>query len=136
MRIHSDVLTAADLRDALRVTGLAARGVYLDDQRPVCEHGSRKRARRIDFYLIADAGHGRRLTNSGNHGAGHDKAATWHEWGALIGELFYRDPNALIDYYGDARGFEATAVRAHVNPPDEARTIDEWRTMFVCEVAR
>jgi hypothetical protein len=133
MKLHSDVLTVADLHDALRVTGLSARGVYLDDSRPISEGRSRKRARRITFYLVADSGHGRRWANSGSHGAGHDKAATWHEWGALLGELFHRDPEAVTDYYSGASDFEASAVRPHATPPDEKRTVQEWRTMFVRE---
>lgn len=132
MKFHTSVLTEHGLQDVLRVTGLAARGVYLDTERGGT-HRSRSRARRIDFYLIATPGHGRRWANTGNHGAGRDKAATWHEWGAFIGELFHRDPNAVIDYYDDARGFESKAVREYASPPDEARTIDEWRTMFVRE---
>jgi hypothetical protein len=130
VKIHSDKLTITDLHDALRVTGLAARGVWFDTERPMCEGRSRSRARRITFYLVADDGHGRRWANSGAHGAGHDKAATWHEWGALLGELFSRDPDAVTDYYKSARDFEAKAVRTHTNPPDDARTVDEWRTMF------
>jgi hypothetical protein len=65
MHVHTDRLTSADLREALHVTGLASRGVYFDYDRPICEHGSRKRARRIDFYLVATDGYGRRWTNSG-----------------------------------------------------------------------
>ena len=129
--MHTDNLTVADLYDALRVTGLAERGVFLDYERGVTEHRSRKRARRLDFYLVAEPGHGRRWSNSGNRGAGPEKAATWHEWGAFLGELFHRDPEASCDYYDDARDFEAKAVRPWMNPPDEARTLEDWRTMFV-----
>jgi hypothetical protein len=52
MQVHTDNLTLADLRDALRVTGLAARGVYLDSDRAVSAHRSRKRHHRLDFYLV------------------------------------------------------------------------------------
>jgi hypothetical protein len=74
MHVHTDRLTSADLREALRVTGLASRGVYLDCDREVSEHRSRKRARRIDFYLVATDGYGRRWTNSGQYGRGYNKA--------------------------------------------------------------
>jgi len=131
MKLHTDNLTEQDLRDALIATGLRARGVYFDSNRGMTTRRSRSRHHSITFYLVADPGHGRRWANSGNGGAGPRKAATWHEWGALLGELFHRDPDAIANEYNGARDFESKAVRPWMKPePDEARTLDEWRTMF------
>src|SRR4051794_23686558 len=129
MHVHTDHLIEGDLLDALRTTGLAARGVYLDADRGVSSHHSRSRHHRLTFYLVATDGYGRRWANSGTRGAGTDKAATWHEWGAFLAELFHRDPDAIMSYYDSARDFEVKAVRPYASPPDEARTLDEWRTM-------
>jgi hypothetical protein len=98
MHIHSDKLTTHDLIDALDETGLTGRGVDLDPER-FGIHGSRKRARRLDAYLVAQDGHGRRYGNTGTRGAGYDKAALYDEWGAFIAALFMRDPDALIGPY-------------------------------------
>jgi hypothetical protein len=132
MQVHTDNLRAGDIQAALRTTGLAARGVSTDDDRPVCEHGSRKRARRIDFYLVATDGHGRRWANSGQRGAGTDKAATWLEWGALIAELYHRDPDALVAYYGSASDFIAQTRRGlgNVKPERIPATVEEWRRLY------
>jgi hypothetical protein len=132
MQVHSDTLTHGDILDALRVTGLAARGVYIDTERAMQERRSRKRARRIDFYLVATDAHGRRWANSGTRGAGTDKAATWLEWGALIAELYHRDPSALVAYYGDAEGFIRGTRRGNgdVKPDDVPATVEAWRMLY------
>jgi predicted aminopeptidase len=119
MKIHTDTLRIADLQAALRETGLAGRGVYLDDERAPAERGSRKRARRIDFYLVATDGYGRRWANSGISGAGTDKAATYDEWGVFLAELFERDPEASANYYASRRDFEAQTERS----------VAEWRSL-------
>jgi hypothetical protein len=133
MHIHTDHLNKSDLRDALRATGLSARGVYFDFDRAMSVHGSRKRARRIDFYLVATEGHGRRWANSGNYGAGTDKAATWLEWGALIAELYHRDPGALVAYYGSPGDFIASTRRGNgdVKPESVPESVEAWRTLYV-----
>jgi hypothetical protein len=133
VHIHTDNLTAADLRDALRTTGLAARGVYFCDERPISTHGARSRHHRIDFYLVATDAHGRRWTNSGQRGAGTDTAATWLEWGALIAELYHRDPDALIAYYGTPEDFIRSTRRgpSNVKADDIPATVDAWRTLYV-----
>lgn len=132
MQVHTDHLTLGDLQDALNVTGLAARGVYLDTERGSSGHRSRRRHHRLDFYLVADDGHGRRWANSGKHGAGTDKAATWLEWGALIAELYHRDPDALVAYYGGADDFIAATRRGpgNVKPDEIPATVQAWRTLY------
>jgi hypothetical protein len=133
MQVHSDTLTHGDILDALRVTGLAARGVYIDTERAMQERRSRKRARRIDFYLVATDAHGRRWANSGTRGAGTDKAATWLEWGALIAELYHRDLDALVAYYGTPEDFIRSTRRgpSNVKADDIPATVDAWRTLYV-----
>lgn len=134
MKIHTDNLTSADLHGALQVTGLSARGVYLDWDRPVSVHGSRSRHHRLDFYLIADDSHGRRYCNSGNHGAGYNRAATYYEWGAFLGELFHRDPTAIVGPYSDPADFcdKAAAWQpSNVPGPEHCPdTVDTWRNLY------
>lgn len=85
MRIHSDILTADDLRTAAQVAG--------DDVRiSVAEHGSRKRARAFAFSLSGTSSRDRQWASD----TLPVKAATWDEWGMVIAELFRRDPDATI----------------------------------------
>jgi hypothetical protein len=142
MHLHSDVLRLSDVRQALRDTGLSARGVYLDWERDAVERGSRKRARRIDFWLTADDGHGRRFANSGTRGALEWRAPLYDEWGALLGELFSRDPRAVTDYYDGADDFLRMAkAHRHKSAPggDVKRecptSLDEWRNLYRREPA-
>lgn len=137
MHLHSDILTMRDVRTALREIGLSRRGVYLDWNRDECTRGSRKRARRLDFWLIADPGYGRRFANSGKYGASEDRAPLYDEWGALLGELFHRDPNAITDYYDGAEDFlHKAAEYRHRSAPggdvkrDAPTTLDEWRNLY------
>lgn len=137
MHLHTDTLTADDVRNALRDSGLVARGVYLDWERPMKTRGSRKRARRIDFWLIASSGRGRRFTNSGKHGAGTEYAPLYDEWGALLGELFHRDPRAITDYYDGAEDFvQKAAEYRHKSAPggnvkrDAPQSVDAWRHLY------
>lgn len=119
MLIYSDNLSAHELGDIFRATGLPAEGVYLELHGPM---GSRKRAARFVVKLSADAGSDRfgtrrRWANSGSWGAATphngfvgdplgDKAATFDEWGAFIAAIFERDPGAIVGQY---------------NSPDELR---------------
>lgn len=107
MRIHSDVLTPADLGSALRDTGLTVEGVYLD---AVETHGSRSRARRLDVKLCAKPRNGRRRQrNTGHHGAEFAwqdpiwVAATYDEYGRWLAELFDRDPHMIVAGWYDGR---------------------------------
>jgi hypothetical protein len=149
MHLHTDVLTASDLRAILRDTGLSARGVDFDSEAWPCEHGSRKRARRIDFKLVASPGYGRRYRNSGTRGAesglngywAEDRAPLYDEWGAFLGEIFHRDPSAVTERYDGAEDFEKTAAaHRHKSAPGgdvkrEAPTsVDEWRNLYRASV--
>jgi hypothetical protein len=140
MKLHTDILTYADLRDALRETGLSARCVSFDADAWPTEHGSRKRARRFDFKLTASTGYGRRYRNSGTHGAAtewaEDRAPLYDEWGAFLGEIFHRDPNAVTDSYNGAEEFlKLAAEYRHKSAGGDVKrdtptTLDEWRNLY------
>jgi hypothetical protein len=130
MHVHTNTLDVGDLADILRATGLAARGVYLDDERGgpngATSHRSRSHARRLTFYLVATPGYGRRWANSGHKGAGTDKAATYDEWGVFLAELFTRDPDAKAGHYVGAEGFQASN---EYPSRGSGRTIGEWQAL-------
>ena len=88
MRIHSDVLTIADVHRA--ASGLP--GVYVT----ASQHGSRARRRAFNVSL---EGNGHRK-NSGLYGAAEEFGATWDEWGVFIARLFDIDPEA---FWGTAK---------------------------------
>lgn len=83
MRIHTDKLSALDIYAAANFTA----GARVDE---VTEHGSRTRARAFRFYLLGSSSF---RPNQRDHGP-DDYAATWDEWGIVIGQLFARDPAA------------------------------------------
>jgi hypothetical protein len=145
MHLHTDVLRASDLRAILRETGLSARGVGFDPDAYPDEHGSRKRTRRIDFKLVASPGYGRRYRNSGTRGAesgdnGYwedNRAPLYDEWGAFLGEVFHRDPDAVTNYYDRAGDFvEKAAAYRHKSAPggdvkrDAPTSVDAWRNLY------
>lgn len=144
MHLHSDVLTQSDLRVILRETGLSARGVAFDHEAWPTEHGSRKRARRIDFKLVASPGYGRRYRNSGTRGAesgrngywAEDRAPLYDEWGAFIGEIFHRDPKAVTDFYSGAEEFVRLAADyRHKSAGGDVKrdvptSVEEWRNLY------
>lgn len=88
MRIHTDKLSALDIYAAANFDV----GVTVVD---LSEHGSRTRARAINFYLN---GTGRSGGQWGNY-RGTGQAATWDEWGLVIGHLYARDPAAHFGRY-------------------------------------
>lgn len=98
MRIHTDILTHADVVEAVRLAGIETapnvRTVRLTDA-GVRENGSRSRDHAFTLSLVGTSS---RLTNgSGRYGTTFpgQHAATWDEWGIVLGELFRRDPNAI-----------------------------------------
>lgn len=144
MHLHTDVLTRTDLREIMRATGLSARGVSFDADAWPTERGSRKRARRIDFKLVASPGYGRRYRNSGTRGAessangywADDRAPLYDEWGAFIGEVFHRDPDAVTDFYDGAAEFvERASDYRHKSAGGDVKreaptSIEEWRNLY------
>lgn len=107
MKLHSDKLTATDIRKALdkaRTKGRVTGGI---ECYTLEEQGSRTRANGFEIRLgstYQDGIHKRKtMDNSGNY------AATWHEWGWFIVELFELDDDLVFGRYKDYSGFhEAT----------------------------
>lgn len=137
MHLHTDTLEIEDLRQILIDTGLQARGVGFDWDRDVKRSGSRKRDHKITFYLVATPGHGRRFANTGNYGAGYERAALYDEWGAFLGEIFHREPTAIAGPYNGAEEFLDLAIRyrnAETAAGSDNRgapiEIDDWRNLY------
>ena len=83
MKIHSDILTADDVREAASKAGCTVpAGIGIG--------GSRSRKFRLEFWL---SGTGR---EGGQFGITRGRTATWDEWGIALAELFRRDPAARV----------------------------------------
>lgn len=130
MRIHSDIINRDHIQDALiaaKKKGHVSHHVLVD---LMSVHGSRKRKGAIEVQLGSDTsesfiapvvleyaedyGVERKVLNKikrrgTRQGKSYDDylraAATWHEYGHFIAELFAIDPNAIIGDYDDARVF-------------------------------
>lgn len=123
MHVHTDHLTADDMRSILRET-IGPRGVVFDPDRGGLVSGrSRSRHHRHTFYLVASDGFGRRWANSGFRGSSHRKAATYDEWGVFLAELFKRDPEAKAGPYSGADDF------GQARPYGSGRTVAEWQAL-------
>lgn len=77
MRIHSDVLTGTDLFDAARVADMSFETYG--------EGGSRSRKKAFNVLCSGNS--------TRNAMSNEFKAATWDQWGVLLGILFDKDPN-------------------------------------------
>lgn len=124
MKLHSNILTESDIRDALETAkqrGNIDRSVVFD----VLERkGSRKRSHGFEVHLEwlgnKVKGDGRRWTNSGNRGAdsyGNGRgtyAATYDEWGWLIAELFGKDEHMIFGHYEGMDNFDSRTKFAYV----------------------
>lgn len=116
MKIHSDILTSADI---YRATSDLS-GVYAE----AVTKGSRSRKAGIEFSLTGTSS---RRPNSGRSGAGDDYAATWDEWGIVLGRLFALDPNATCTYYKDADDFHfKTGARFHALTHEQQCKNHKW----------
>jgi hypothetical protein len=108
MRIHTDNLTADDLRDALDATGFSE-GVRLAE---CYAHRSRSRHHAFEVGLEALPGRDRNgkarrpRANGYDAGSSYTKGATYDEWGYWIAELFARDETLIFGPYRDADDFE------------------------------
>lgn len=100
MKIHSDTLTAADIRsfvpDGCYLAGFYHRG---DVWTSIAEEGSRSR----EFGFVV------RLSGSSKSVMQRlpDKAATWDEWGIFIAAIFDADPDAICGWYKSREDFIA-----------------------------
>lgn len=85
MRVHTN-LTTTEMRDVLRASGAPI------EYESVTRHRSKTHPRAFEVRLTGTGGR----TNSGHSGAGdiESPAATWDEWGAFFGALYYADPAA------------------------------------------
>lgn len=90
MRLHSDFIEADDVRKAARLAGVHFTRFGL--------HGSRKRAQAFDVILSG--------SSSRRQNGGDDYAATWDEWGSVLGYLFALDSRMVTPYYSDAADFD------------------------------
>jgi hypothetical protein len=89
MRIHTNRFHALDIYAAANFTA----GATVECVR---EHGSRTRLRAFDFYITGDSPY--------RHAFGKDTigayAASWDQWGLMLGQLFSIDPAAHTGRYG------------------------------------
>lgn len=132
MRIHSDIINSTMILPALQAAqakGHVSRTVEIDVNN---RHGSRKRAfatelqigssttesfisptvrKYLEGYGLEDktikAASRRRPRQGKSHFAGDHlaTAATWHEWGHFIAELFTVDPDAIVGRYNGVEDF-------------------------------
>jgi hypothetical protein len=115
MRIHSNILRASAVRDALDAEKKAGRIPEHVMFKSLQEHGSRATEYASEIQLEAGRrDHGRRAGNSGSYGAMRPEidgyAATYDEWGWLLAALFRLDPKMIVGtpkspVYADVESF-------------------------------
>lgn len=120
MRIHTDILTHADIVSAVRAAGIETapnvRTVRLSVE-GVKHHRSRSRAR---AFAVKLHGSSSRQTQDG---AG--PAASYDEWGIFLAALFAIDPEAIAGPYDGAEFFHwTTANRFHSMTARDLRDLD------------
>jgi hypothetical protein len=82
MRLHTNVLTAADVYAAIKLIP----GAHAE----VETHKSRSHLRRLDMRLTGWPAKGRRMAQGRN-----DHALTWDEWGVILAALYVADPHMV-----------------------------------------
>jgi hypothetical protein len=119
MRIHTDILTADDVRACRPINT----GLGFDRLEP---RGSRSHRGAYDVHLAAVDNHGRdawekkRRPNTGiGWESSYPYAATWGEWGLFLAALFELDPVAYAgpyrgrdDFHAQTRGVFRASVSA------------------------
>ena len=99
MKIHTDLLTEADVHAAVRSHGM--KGVYAEVQTVGARSAKRGR-------LVKLSGTSNRNQNPGTGPRYNiEKAATFDEWGMVIDYLYSLDPNAVIGQYQSKGHFVA-----------------------------
>lgn len=121
MRIH----TKLDAREIYEAAGVANADVV-----GLSQHGSRIADRSFEVHLEGDSN---RRPNSGASGAGSGYAATWDQWGAFLGALFWQDPDMLCGsgakrpIYRNAKDFHhQTARRFDRGMPKDTHDGHRW----------
>lgn len=113
MRLHSNILTESEVRDALDRAKLRGNVDSRIDFSILDSRGSRSHKGAYEVKLEWNGekvkGDGRRWTNTGSRGADThgNYAATYDEWGWFIAELFYKDEHATFGHYAGMDGFDA-----------------------------
>lgn len=125
MRVHSNILTESQIRDALKAAqsnGRTGETIFFDI---LTTHNSRSRKAAFEVQIasttcesfkaagIDEAGYSpaavkrasRRHTRQWSSGP-DNYAPTWHEWGHFISELFWIDPSAIVGGYDGQDSFE------------------------------
>lgn len=102
MRIYSDTLDVADLHEAARRVNDDYPGcvVYVSDDAKLVD----KRVRRIERAKLRSH-RGIYHSNTGDHGAGSEMAASWTEWGWWLAYLFAWDPAMRAGEYASVDDF-------------------------------
>jgi hypothetical protein len=118
MRIHSNILTESDVREAL-IKATKRGGVdRMTDFAELNPRGSRSHKQafevRLEWLGTKIKGDGRRWTNGGNYGSGSSYAATRDEWGWFIAELFQMDEHATVGPYKGMDDFDTSTRYAYV----------------------
>ena len=126
MKIHSNIITEQDIREAV------PQGCYL------AGHYNRDGIDWASVHVEGSRSHERgftvRLSGSSKSTMQRlpDKAATWDEWGIFIDRLFTIDPDAKIGWYADRDDFISKTrdeyERCHTYRPDLGRTAP-WLTV-------
>lgn len=118
MRIHSSVLTEADLSTATVLAGQTVRLVKLE------VHGSRKRERAFEVALSGSGNYG------GMYGNLNYPTATWDEWGMVLAEIFRVDPEAIAGPYECGEHFRwATTGRYDGMLPTDQHLRHSWEPL-------
>jgi hypothetical protein len=132
MRIHSDVITLADVYDAV-----ARAGAYIDVLK---QYGSKSRARAIELKLFGESPY---RTNSGERGGSLDHAASYDQWGIVLAALFAKDSDMKTPYYRDNVHFHnmhggryLTLTRAETHPRHNWKSTDSGIQLCDCGAQR
>lgn len=94
MRFHSDILTASTVAKIVQGTS----GPYINT---ATDHRSRSRKGAVELKLFGSSS---RYPNFGRND-NYDMAATWDEWGVVIGKMFEIDPEMTCRNYDGAEDF-------------------------------
>jgi hypothetical protein len=119
VKLHSDILTETDIREALAKAKRRGNVDSLVSFKELDRKGSYKRSVgfeiRLAWYGTKVKGDGRRWSNSGTGGADTSGfyAATYDEWGWFIDELFNADPNMVFGHYKDRETFDTMTRYAY-----------------------